>query len=216
MIQNESQIKAARAFLNWTQDDLAKRAGVSAQTIISIEKAVTPLRSARGNTINNIAEAFEREGIIFTATGGVDIKSDIATPLTGPDWFDRILDDVYYTLLDKRDAEILTFGSDDALNDEKTIGYIHKIRNAGIRMRDIIKAGNTCMMGSVSDYRWIKPEYFQNYIKTIYGNKVVLDFGDTGLLIKNEHLAAVERNQFNLIWDSLPSIEVESTADVRY
>ena len=67
----------------------------------------------------------------------------------------------------------------------------------------------------VSRYRWIPKAYFRNYVKVIYGTKLCLDYGDHGIVVNNADVAEVERNQFNLLWQLLPKIEVESTAHER-
>lgn len=63
------QIRAARAFLNWSQDDLAKHAGMSVPTIKRIESK-GPDTSSLG-TIKAIKAALEGAGITFGADGGI-------------------------------------------------------------------------------------------------------------------------------------------------
>ena len=74
-----AQIRAARAFLDWTIGDLSAAAGVSDPTIRSIEKhngaaqiaagGLGPTRDYRANareeSIRKLADALERAGITF-------------------------------------------------------------------------------------------------------------------------------------------------------
>ncbi|MBP2236171.1 transcriptional regulator with XRE-family HTH domain [Sinorhizobium kostiense] len=59
-------VRAARALVQWSQDDLAKAAGVGVSTIADFEKAA---RKPIANNLAAIRHAFERVNIIFTLTG---------------------------------------------------------------------------------------------------------------------------------------------------
>ncbi len=63
------QIRAARAFLNWSQGDLAEKSGVSAPTIKRIESKGPDSSSL--STIKAIKAALEAEGITFNDAGCV-------------------------------------------------------------------------------------------------------------------------------------------------
>lgn len=60
------QVRAARALLDWSQEDLAVRAGVRRQVINLYEKhSSTPLLA----TLNGIFDAFDKAGITFVEVG---------------------------------------------------------------------------------------------------------------------------------------------------
>jgi predicted transcriptional regulator len=63
------QIKAARALLEWSQEDLAREAAVSIPTIKRLESS-DGLLGGRLDTIRKIRTALEAAGIQFL--GGVD------------------------------------------------------------------------------------------------------------------------------------------------
>jgi predicted transcriptional regulator len=63
------QIKAARALLGWSQDDLAKHAGVSVPTIKRLE-AVEGDIGGRAETRESLVAALQRAGIEFIAENG--------------------------------------------------------------------------------------------------------------------------------------------------
>lgn len=73
-----SQIRAARALLNWSGEDLAKKIGLARHTIMNLEKSdgVPPSRT---QTLIDIKSAFENAGIEFIGTpedgAGVKFKS---------------------------------------------------------------------------------------------------------------------------------------------
>lgn len=62
------QSRAARAWLDWSQDDLAQRAKVSLSTIRDFEKG---RRTPIANNLDAIHRVFEASGVIFENTGGI-------------------------------------------------------------------------------------------------------------------------------------------------
>jgi predicted transcriptional regulator len=63
------QIKAARALLAWSQDDLAAKAAVSKPTIARLESADGDL-GGYSRTRDKIIAALERGGVIFIEENG--------------------------------------------------------------------------------------------------------------------------------------------------
>ena len=61
------QIKAARALLDWSQDDLASHSGLSVNTIRKMELGHI---SPRGKTSHAIRHAFEDNGLEFLEPDG--------------------------------------------------------------------------------------------------------------------------------------------------
>ena len=57
-----AECRAARALLNWSQEELVARAGVSKKTIADFERGAT---QPRAQTLAQIAQAFEAAGIEF-------------------------------------------------------------------------------------------------------------------------------------------------------
>lgn len=205
-------IRAARAMLDWNRNELAERAQLSPVTIANIESGKTDMANAR--TYEAITNAFLRFGIVFTDHGVEERKSWIRE-LTGEDFYLEVLDDIYNTLVDTKNPEVLSLGVDDRLSTPEVMQRLKRNRLAGIQSRDIAEQGNTYLIGPVSQYKWMPSDFFKNYIKSIYADKVLLDFGDRGLLIQNAEVAEVERNQFEMIWKLLPELKVKSTANER-
>lgn len=63
------QVKAARALLDWSQQDLAAASGVSVPTVKRLEAAGGPL-GGRAETIRRLQAALVREGIDFIEENG--------------------------------------------------------------------------------------------------------------------------------------------------
>jgi transcriptional regulator with XRE-family HTH domain len=60
------QVRAARAFLGWTQADLGEAAGLSLQTIRNFETGSFPLSSA---SLAAVRKAFKKAGVEFLKRG---------------------------------------------------------------------------------------------------------------------------------------------------
>jgi transcriptional regulator with XRE-family HTH domain len=56
------QIRAARAMLGWSRDDLLKASGISMSALLRMEGA---LADSRGSTLNKVAKALTLAGIEF-------------------------------------------------------------------------------------------------------------------------------------------------------
>lgn len=207
------QIAAARVLLNWTVDELIKRTGVSRPTISRIENNNGKPNS---NTLNKIIRALTKEGITFTETGGVDLIDKRAQYLTGDTWFLDILDDMYITLENAKNKEVLIFGGKDKKSPPEIIEKIRKLREIGVTIRETVEEGDDYLIGQEKNYRWIPKRFFKNQITVIYADKVCNDFGSHGILITDKDWADTERNKFNLIWSLLPELTVRSTSNVRY
>ena len=63
-----SQIRAAKAILDWSGDALAKKAGVSLSSIRRVEAADDVPKNVSVNTILNIQRALEQGGVEFIGT----------------------------------------------------------------------------------------------------------------------------------------------------
>src|SRR6266540_2941714 len=71
-----AQIRAARALLDWRQDDLARAADVGITTIRRIEAQAGPVMGYV-STVLRIQAALEKAGIQFTegdASGGIGVR----------------------------------------------------------------------------------------------------------------------------------------------
>lgn len=75
------QLRAARALLDWTQDDLASRSGVAAQTIRLFEAGS---RRPYGRTLDQLEATLKEAGIVFLETesgrGVVLSSGPVASP----------------------------------------------------------------------------------------------------------------------------------------
>jgi transcriptional regulator with XRE-family HTH domain len=99
-----SQIKAARALLGWSQDDLADAANLSRATVRSVELGY----AIRAGNIDEIHKTLEKNGIELLDGDGVRRQPDGKRDFTGTDSCDRFFDDVL-RVLKERGGELICF-----------------------------------------------------------------------------------------------------------
>lgn len=69
MTPTSEMIRAARALLRWKQEDLAKKAGLSVETVKRLEKNPGPI-SGLVDTANAVEAALQKAGIEFVFDRG--------------------------------------------------------------------------------------------------------------------------------------------------
>ena len=201
MLVTPDQIRAARALKNWSQAELAERVDMATPSIGNIESGK---HVASPQTQAAILEAFKNAGIEFI-NGGVRHMQDAIQILEGKDGYLRLLDDVFHTLKEHKNPELLISCSDDRMSPAAVNDAYRRIRKAGIKMRQLVEDGNTYLMGDASEYRYIPKSHFINRVLVIYGEKtaLVLDNESKILIFKDDVMTYVQRNIFNLLWETM-------------
>lgn len=203
-----TQMRAARAMLNWSQDKLAEEAGLAKRTILSLEQGnVVP----RSDTAAAIQDAFERNGVEFLPSNGLRQKEEIITVYEGDEAEEQLLNDVYETMLRQgRDSEILIYGLDETDPKENPEAYalakaqLDRLTKAGIKERIIGREGNTNFIAPWHYYRWVPKEINFRTPLFIYGSKIALNNENPpykSIVIENELFAETCRSLFNFAWD---------------
>jgi predicted transcriptional regulator len=72
-----AQIRAARALLGWTQDQLADRAIVSKSAVARLERGEV---DSRTSTLKAVQDALEAAGVEFLADSGKGVVVRLGTP----------------------------------------------------------------------------------------------------------------------------------------
>lgn len=207
-----SQIRAGRELLNMNQGDIAASLGMSLSKISRSESGETK----SGDTLLEIKHGLERMGVRFTQSG-VELVENFISILEGENIFPRLMDDIYESLKDQPDAEVLIECADERESSADVIERVRKIRNAGIKIRALVEEGNTHLMAPLDEYRVIPKDRFINDVAFIYGGKFAICTNDnTQIVIFRDPVLALSRsNIFNLLWGFLQA-PVVSTAHERY
>lgn len=209
------QIRAARALLKWSQNDLATRSGVSLPTIANIE---VEKQQANTSTQDKIAAAIEEAGIELIE-GGVRKRQDIVHVIEGDDCYLRMLDEAYLALASQK-GEILFSASDEHRTPPVVLEKFRIMRKGGVRFRSLVKDQDTYLMGPISEYRWMKESLFVNAdVKAIYGDCIayLMTWKDRNkvVVLKDARIADEQRRLFEYVWEQSEQ-PTHSISEVKY
>jgi len=202
---NASQIRAARALLNWSQEELAEASGLSVATIRKLEAGNI---SPRDKTMDSIVSALEQVKVEFLSSG-VRLRSNDLVVLEGQDSYLQLLDDIYKTMKNRNDDVLFLYGDCAALTPEELESEL-RMKRSGIKWRVLIQEGDTNICYPIEDFRWFPKKFFKRNIQLVYGNKVAMgvDMDRSShqttkmIVIESAPLAESTRNLFDFIWDS--------------
>lgn len=216
-----AQIRGARGILNWSQQDLAQRTGISATSIGSIENGQT---TPRESTLSTIRKTLENGGIEFIGLDGVRLRTGDVRIFQGRTGFWDFYEDIYATI--KEDpGEILVSNADERLfqkwiDPENFAKHVSRMRTTkGVSYKILVKEGDTHLLATpdYAEYRWTPKDMFSSSVPFyVYGKKLaILLFGaePTVILIKYAAVAEAYRHQFMGIWKNSITPELTSTSE---
>ncbi|MDE1900955.1 MAG: helix-turn-helix transcriptional regulator [Alphaproteobacteria bacterium] len=197
------QIRAARALLNWGAERLAEEADLNRDTVHNIENGKV---QARGASAERILRVFVDNGVEFIGDRGVALLNENYRVLEGQDCYLRLLNEVYQTLLGKKNAEALFICVDDAISSKEVIEANLHIRNAGIKCRYLCSMNAKRFDFDTEDYRTIPEQFYTNSVMVVFGNKVATLRGtnDAVLIVTDKEQADMLRGLFEMIWLQAP------------
>lgn len=200
-----SQIKAARALLNWTQDNLAKAADLSLPGINNLERGIT---SPRKETLSAIENALTQAGIEFIDITGVRLKTpDLAIEtIEGENWLYQY-DQYLFARLKSDKDELLQYACDNRFwmiyGSSTNHHYIDHKKVTKFRERILVPSNVDYITSPAEAYRALPVNNFERIDKQIFGDCVANILWDARkiVIITSKNLAGNERLQFNLLWD---------------
>jgi len=201
------QIKAARALLDWSQEDLAQSSELSVATIRKLELGNI---SPRNSTNDQIQHAFENEGLEFIEPGGVRRRPEDLSVYQGNEGTIAFFDDVYQTAnklggdlvvvcwSEKPFAVALGDYLDHHLARMQTIA--HKAPVKCILMED-----TEATPAPYCEYRSISKAYVDSVPFYVYGNNYAIFLFDADpspkiIVHRSALLANAYRRQFYSMW----------------
>jgi transcriptional regulator with XRE-family HTH domain len=131
------QIKAARAYLDWSRSQLARATGLSSNTIRNLELGSI---SPRGRTTLIIRQALEDAGLEFTENEGIRKQCPDIRKIEGADSCDEFFDDVIQTV--KRSGGV--------------IGAIFKVQEDMIKALGVTKDNSHDRLADLCNYATIR------------------------------------------------------------
>jgi transcriptional regulator with XRE-family HTH domain len=207
------QLRAARALLDWSVEDLATAVDMTREALYKIERGtVQPQRA----TVEALLRAFDEYGVVFTDGDGVRLRRDVFRVIEGPDPYLSLLEDVFMTLRGTG-GEVLFFYVDNAKSPQAVIDSDLRMRHDGIRFRSLIDEEKPYCLYPLREYRCIPHEDFHNNTMVVYGNKVGVMIGGNAAchLIRDQSYADTMTRIFERLWKT-HKMPRETTAPVTY
>jgi transcriptional regulator with XRE-family HTH domain len=200
-----SQIRAARALLNWTQGELAKKSGLSLRALNSIERG---LAVPRLDNLRLIQETLEKADIEFSENDGVRRRTERLEIIKfeGKEFLTQHLLDIMqevrapgseilFNVLSEKDSAGMSADILDA--------YFAHLQRYRIGERLLMATGETYVIAPPSIHRWLKSENFNHVYYIVYGDNVAFQiFGEPHrtIIIRNPGMADMFRRQFEFNW----------------
>lgn len=202
-----AQIRGARGILNWSQQDLAQRTGISATSIGSIENGQT---TPRASTLDTIRKTLEISGIEFVGLDGLKRKSAEITILKDIDGFHTFSFDLYETLRNDNRTVLQAYVDDTKFADwlgEEAYPHVERMESLkDKRFKIIQKEGDSYFPAkNYAEYKWIPASQFLAVPFIVYGDKLaVVIFDPEPTIIVNNYplVAEAYRLQFQAIWEN--------------
>ena len=201
------QIRAARAMLDWTQNERAQGAGISQPAINNIERR---LGKPRVETMQAIQKAFEKAGVEFIE-GGARFRADTLNvrTLEGDESVTRLLFDVLDTLAARTEKkELLVSGIQEQrfvqICGDKFNEYLRRVKELSIGEKLLAMEHDDFFVTDIENYRWVTADIFSQVPYFVYGDKYAMILWGPPVkivLIENEAIAESFRRQFYAHWN---------------
>lgn len=204
---SSTQCRAARAILEWSQPELARRIGMHVQTISAFENGTgTPTK----NTLQKITNTLEHAGIEFLSNDGVSRCHREIVIFHNEEGIKRLFDDIYETVSKHKLKEVLIANNREPTDSSKDMMdylmmHLERLKEAGITEKILSCENDYDFLGPESAYRWVPKNRFCDIPTFIYGDKIALlawDEPSKAIIINNPYYAASIRNLFMFAWDS--------------
>jgi transcriptional regulator with XRE-family HTH domain len=199
-----AQIKAARALLDWTQQDLARATRLHPNAITKIEKGHT---SPRQRTMTVIQETLEQAGIRFNEDYGVDLKRESLqiAKYAGPDFIYQVNQDVLMTVREKRDEVLDVFHDESlfsAIDPAEAERFVREKARIGFPERIIVPNDYDTFFLPKTAYRCLSREDIGLVSWVVYRDKFALINWQAreSVIIRSLALSETFRRQFEFLW----------------
>ncbi len=204
---DSKQMRAARALLQWTQEDIAEKSGVSLQTIKNTE---SDRSYPHAKSMDAIQRSFEDAGVEFTDRSGVKLKEDFVNVLTGDSAMERFFDDIYSVMQKNNGGDVLICGVEEKaytdLDSNLVERHLDRMEKLGtVKQKVLCRHGDYNFTVPYAEYRWLQEEAFFSAPFYVYGDKlaVILWGNPQKIIILNfMQMAKAYANQFKILWQN--------------
>ena len=202
---SSAQIRAARSLLDWTQQELARKSGLSLRALNSIEREMA---TPRAGNLELIVQTLVQAGIEFSEFDGVRRKTERleVVKFEGAHYVDQHMLDIMH--------ETRTPGSEIlySIQREEDFGgmrpsvvdeYFRHLVQHDITERLMIARGETYVISPPWRYRWFRRDLFSHVAYIVYADNVAFQLFNSPqrmIIIRNPGIADMFRRQFEANW----------------
>lgn len=204
------QLRAARADLMLTLDDVSEATGVSKGVISDIEKEKATKPKAA--TLDLLRILYESKGIEFLPNGGIAPRSMRVDQYTGAEGFKSFMNDVY-EVARSVGGEIRLHNA-KPLNWKKWMGEefleMHLARMEAVvdnyNFKITAGHGDKILIANHAEYRWLPKEMWNEQSFYAYGDRLALlnfepEFVHVAV-VYNRQIADSFRSLFDIAWET--------------
>ncbi len=202
------QLRAARALLNISQDELAKESGVAVTSIRQFELGATANLQQK---TENALLSFLGEKVEFVGARGVVLREADQVVLEGETAIAQMFEDIHAHLRGQEGAEALFLcGDTPCLFSPELIRHSNGLQEAGFSYRSI------CQKKNEAAFTRIVPANFTPLpLQAVYGSTVAQMINHNRiLLVRSPMLAKGLKQTFELLWAFIPASDTETSDDV--
>jgi transcriptional regulator with XRE-family HTH domain len=203
-----NQIRAARALLGWTQQDLARAAKLSLAAVNNLERDAS---NPRLRTLTQIQSALEAHGVEFQNGPGVRLRGEVfnITTLDSGDVYQQLFADILQTCIAQNfsGACYMNVKDDDFAGNSLDAfrQSARDLRRHGLRERVLVEEGDKNLMfpPDVTHYRWLPKALFGISPFALYGTKLALLLWgppSRAVIIESPSVADSYARQFEFFW----------------
>lgn len=199
-----AQIKAARALLDWTQQNLAEASGVHINAVNNLERGTS--HKPRAETLARIQSALETRGVRFLGNYGVELadqKLDIRV-FEGDTFISDMNRDLFAQI--RKGDEVLSLIPHESIyataSKKDVEEYYAFMKRTGFKERLIVSTPHPTTWGDKKSYRWLPPDILGTMSYFVYANTYALirPASRQTVLIRSRDMADSFRQQFEFFW----------------
>ncbi|MDD3183156.1 MAG: helix-turn-helix domain-containing protein [Alphaproteobacteria bacterium] len=213
------QIKAARALLGWSQEDLAHAVGLSVATIGKLELG----DSSRGATLNRLRDTFEENGIEFLGSEGVRFRRSDVAVYSGSDAEGSFLEDIQRSVKKKgeeislisKTGTLFDFGPACAAESMEKLTALKNKMSVSIRCL-LTEELASPLTTALCECRFLSKSYVDPAPLYVFADKFAFfEIGQTPkiIVIQSFPISQGLRKQFYSMWEKATPMHLADAAD---
>jgi transcriptional regulator with XRE-family HTH domain len=205
-----NQLRAARAHLDLSQDDVAAAAGITKSTLSNIERGAT---DGSSRSLDALRQFYENHGLQFTENNGIKIVHTDVRSYEGAAGFKVFMNDVIETM--EKSPGTYCVSNVDENNWLKWLGMEEaiKLRDRiaaipGIHAHILVKEGDNTVFATYAEYRALPVDlFYENTSYYVYADKFAMIRFDpdnvTVRVLHNRYFTESYKLMFYRFWDTM-------------